>query len=341
MEGLSFGPLSTLPSLVEELNPHRIAFLTNTTVERLWLEKAAEGIEEPIRIVIPDGEEYKSLETAVAIWKRLQEEGFTRKSLLIGLGGGVVTDIAGFVASTYMRGTLLGLVPTTLLAQVDAAIGGKTGVNFNGKNMIGTFYLPNFVLIAQETLSTLPEEEIRNGLGEVAKYALLDRNIYALTRNFEGINETLIKECALFKAEVVEKDLIEGGLRRMLNLGHTAGHAIEKLSGYRIKHGLAVSMGLMVASKVGEELYGFDSGKAEELLGRLGLPTGHPFRAKEILEEMRLDKKAWYGRITFVIPVEIGDVVVEEVDEAVLKRALEATRDDSGSCDCQKPRGSA
>ncbi len=210
--------------------------------------------------------------------------------------------------------------------------------------MIGTFYLPNFVLIAHETLSTLPEEEIRNGLGEVAKYALLDRKVYTLARNFEGINETLIKQCALFKVEVVEKDLREGGLRRILNLGHTAGHAIEKLSNYGIKHGLAVSMGLMVASKVGEELYGFDSGKTEELLKKLGLPTGGapPFRAEEILGgEMRLDKKAWYGRITFVIPVEIGDVVVEEVDDAVLKRALEATRMIAGVVTARNPGGSA
>ncbi|ALV62714.1 3-dehydroquinate synthase [Thermococcus sp. 2319x1] len=341
MESLTFGPLSTLPSLVEELNPHKVAFLTNMTVERLWLKKAFSGIENPIKIVIPDGEEYKSLETTMAIWKRLQEEGFTRKSLLIGLGGGVVTDIAGFVASTYMRGTLLGLVPTTLLAQVDAAIGGKTGVNFNGKNMIGTFYLPNFVLIAHETLSTLPDEEIRNGLGEVAKYALLDKKIYALIRNFKGIDEAIIRECALFKAEVVEKDPEERGLRRILNLGHTTGHAIEKLSNYKIKHGLAVSMGLMVASKVGEELYGFDSGKTEELLEKLGLPTRHPFGADEILREMALDKKAWYGKIVFVAPVEIGDVVVEEVAEEVLKRALEATSYDSGSGDSQKPEGSA
>ncbi|MBP1912798.1 3-dehydroquinate synthase [Thermococcus stetteri] len=331
MEGLTFGPLSTLSSLVEELNPYRVAFLTNTTVERLWLEKASNWIEDPIKIVIPDGEEYKNVETVMAIWRRLQDEGFTRKSLLIGLGGGVLTDIAGFVASTYMRGTLLGLVPTTLLAQVDAAIGGKTGVNFNGKNMVGTFYLPNFVLIAHETLSTLPEEEVRNGLGEVAKYAILDRKIYALTKDFEGISETLIRECALFKAEVVEKDPEEKGMRRILNLGHTAGHAIEKLSSYGIKHGLAVAMGLAVASKIGEELYGFDSGKVEELLQGMGLPTRHPFGAGDIIREMRLDKKAWYGRIVFVVPVEIGEVVVEEVDEGVIRRALEATEDDSWS----------
>ena len=326
MEGLRFAPLSSLPSLVEPLKPHKVAVLTNTTVEKLWLGRVLEVIEgEPI--VIEDGEEYKSIETAVRVWGRLQEIGFTRRSLLIGLGGGVVTDIAGFVASTYMRGTLLGLIPTTLLAQVDAAIGGKTGVNFNGKNMIGTFYLPNFVLIAHETLSTLPPEELQNGLGEVAKYAVLERRVWNLVSKKTEVTEDLVRECALYKAKVVDEDLREGGKRRILNLGHTAGHAIEKLSSYKIKHGLAVSIGLAVAAKIGEELYGFDSDKVEGMLSNLNLPTRHGFDPDEVLREMRLDKKAWYGRIVYVVPVDIGDVIVEEVSEGVIKRALEATRE--------------
>lgn len=325
MEGLSFAPLSSLPALVEPLKPHKVAILTNTTVEKLWLDRVLEVIGgEPI--VIGDGEEYKSIGTAIEVWKRLQEIGFTRKSLLIGLGGGVVTDIAGFVASTYMRGTLLGLIPTTLLAQVDAAIGGKTGVNFNGKNMIGTFYLPNFVLIAHETLSTLPPEEIRNGLGEVAKYAVLERKVWNLVSKKPEVTEELVRECALYKAKIVEEDLKESGKRRILNLGHTAGHAIEKLSSYRIKHGLAVSLGLAVAAKIGEELYGFDSGKVEEMLSKLNLPARHDFDPDSVLREMRLDKKAWYGRVVYVVPVNIGEVVVGEVSEVVIKRALEATR---------------
>ena len=325
MEGLSFAPLSSLPALVEPLKPHKVAILTNTTVEKLWLDRVLEVIGgEPI--VIGDGEEYKSIGTAIEVWKRLQEIGFTRKSLLIGLGGGVVTDIAGFVASTYMRGTLLGLIPTTLLAQVDAAIGGKTGVNFNGKNMIGTFYLPNFVLIAHETLSTLPPDEIKNGLGEVAKYAVLERRVWDLVSKKPEVTEELVRECAIYKAKIVEEDLRESGKRRVLNLGHTAGHAIEKLSSYKIKHGLAVSIGLAVAAKIGEELYGFDSSKVEGMLSKLGLPARHDFDPDEVLREMRLDKKAWYGRIVYVVPVDIGDVVVEEVEEETIKRALEATR---------------
>ncbi|WP_099211935.1 3-dehydroquinate synthase [Thermococcus henrietii] len=327
MEGVKFGTLSDLSSLVSELSPYRTVVLTNTTVERLWLGKL-EGIDAET-IVIPDGEEHKNIETVKEIWARLQGLGFTRKSLLIGLGGGVITDIAGFVASTYMRGTMLGLVPTTLLAQVDAAIGGKTGVNFNGKNMIGTFYLPDFVLIAHETLSTLPREELLNGMAEVVKYGVLDGNVHSLLKRLDSVddvNPELVRACAGVKLRVVEEDLREGGKRRVLNLGHTTAHAIEKLSNYTIKHGFAVSIGLMVAAKVGETMYGFDPGKVGELLEKFGLPTRLPFEPDEVLREMRLDKKSWYGKLTFVVPVDIGEVTVEEVEEDVVRRALEAVR---------------
>ncbi|GAB6134766.1 3-dehydroquinate synthase [Thermococcus prieurii] len=279
MEGVKFGTLSDLSSLVSELSPYRTVVLTNTTVERLWLGKL-KGIDAEA-IVIPDGEEHKNIETVKEIWARLQGLGFTRKSLLIGLGGGVITDIAGFVASTYMRGTMLGLVPTTLLAQVDAAIGGKTGVNFNGKNMIGTFYLPDFVLIAHETLSTLPREELLNGMAEVVKYGVLDGNVHSLLKRLgsvEDIDPELVRACAGVKLRVVEEDLREGGKRRVLNLGHTTAHAIEKLSNYTIKHGFAVSIGLMVAARVGETLYGFDPGKVGELLEKFGLAYEAPIR---------------------------------------------------------------
>ena len=325
MEKVKFGTLSDLSHLVSELSPYKTVILTNTTVEKLWLDKL-DGFEAE-RIVIPDGEEHKNIETVKGIWAKLQELGFTRKSLLIGLGGGVITDIAGFVASTYMRGTMLGLVPTTLLAQVDAAIGGKTGINFNGKNMVGTFYLPDFVLIAHETLSTLPRVELLNGMAEVVKYGILDRKVYSLLKKLgsvEDLDRELVKACVEVKLRVVEEDLREGGKRRILNLGHTTAHAIEKLSNYTIKHGFAVAVGLMVAAKLGEVLYNFDPGKVEELLRKFELPTGLPFEPEKILGEMRLDKKAWYGRLTFVVPVEIGEVTIEEVEEDVVRRALEA-----------------
>ncbi|MDK2853144.1 MAG: 3-dehydroquinate synthase [Thermococcaceae archaeon] len=323
------GSIKKLKSFVDELSPHKTAVITNTTLEKLWLGKILEQVS-ATPIVIPDGEEFKSLETARQIWKELLEIGFTRKSLIIGLGGGVVTDLAAFVASTFMRGTYLGLIPTTLLAQVDAAIGGKTGINFEGKNIIGTFYLPEFIIIDPETLKTLPEVEILNGLGEVVKYGILDPGVYRKLKSFGGIDEGLIGECINVKLRIVEKDTRERGRRRILNLGHTVGHAIEKVSGYRIKHGFAVSIGLMASALIAEKINGFDSGKVEELLDRFNLPKKHSFEPKELLKVMKMDKKAWYGRLVFVLPEDIGKVAVMEVDEKTASAVLEVMRDDSG-----------
>lgn len=323
------GSIKKLKSFVDELSPHKTAVITNTTLEKLLLGKILEQVS-ATPIVIPDGEEFKSLETARQIWKELLEIGFTRKSLIIGLGGGVVTDLAAFVASTFMRGTYLGLIPTTLLAQVDAAIGGKTGINFEGKNIIGTFYLPEFIIIDPETLKTLPEVEILNGLGEVVKYGILDPGVYRKLKSFGGIDEGLIGECINVKLRIVEKDTRERGRRRILNLGHTVGHAIEKVSGYRIKHGFAVSIGLMASALIAEKINGFDSGKVEELLDRFNLPKKHSFEPKELLKVMKMDKKAWYGRLVFVLPEDIGKVAVMEVDEKTASAVLEVMRDDSG-----------
>jgi len=322
------GSIKKLKSIVDELSPYKTVVITNTTLEKLWLDKILEQIS-AIPIVIPDGEKFKSLETAQQIWKELIEIGFTRKSLIIGLGGGVITDLAAFVASTFMRGTYLGLIPTTLLAQVDAAIGGKTGVNFEGKNIIGTFYPSNFVLIDPETLKTLPEVEILNGFGEVVKYGILDSRVYEKLKSFREINEELIRECVNVKLRIVKEDLRESGKRRILNLGHTVGHAIEKVSNYRVKHGFAVAIGLMASALIAEKINGFDSGKVEELLDRFGLPKRHNFEPKELLKAMKIDKKAWYGRLVFILPEDIGKVTIREVDEKIVLAVLEVMRDDS------------
>ncbi len=322
------GGIKKLKSIVDEISPYKTVVITNTTLEKLWLDEILDQIS-AVPIVIPDGEKFKSLETAQQIWKKLIEIGFTRKSLITGLGGGVITDLAAFVASTFMRGTYLGLIPTTLLAQVDAAIGGKTGVNFEGKNIIGTFYPSNFVLIDPETLKTLPEVEILNGFGEVVKYGILDSRVYKKLKSFREINEELIRECVNVKLRIVEEDLRESGKRRILNLGHTIGHAIEKVSNYKVKHGFAVAIGLMASALIAEKINGFDSGKVEELLDRFGLPKRHNFEPKELLKAMKIDKKAWYGRLVFILPEDIGKVTIREVDEKIVLAVLEVMRDDS------------
>ncbi len=322
------GSLKKLKKLVEEVSPYKTVVITNTTLEKLWLNEILDQID-AIPLVTPDGEEFKSLNTVEKIWKKLIEIGITRKSLIIGLGGGVVTDLAAFVASTFMRGTYLGLIPTTLLAQVDAAIGGKTGINFEGKNTIGTFYLPNFVLIDPENLKTLPKIEILNGFGEIIKYVILDRNVFNKLNSLKNLDEELIKECVNVKLKIVKEDLRERGKRRVLNLGHTVGHAIEKVSGYRIKHGFAVSIGLMASALIAEKINGFDSGIVEKLLEKFELPKKHSLDSKKLLKAMKSDKKSWYGKLTFVLPEEIGKVSIENVSERTVLKVLEELKDDS------------
>ncbi len=322
------GGIRKLKSIVDDISPYKTAVITNTTLKKLWLDKILDQIS-AIPIVIPDGEEFKNIETIQLIWKKLIEIGFTRKSLIIGLGGGVVTDLSAFASSTFMRGTYLGLIPTSLLAQVDAAIGGKTGINFEGKNIIGTFYMPDFVLIDPELLKTLPRIELLNGLGEVVKYGVLDSGLYRKLISFREVDESLIRECVDIKLRIVEEDLRENGRRRILNLGHTVGHAVEKVSGYKMKHGFAVAIGLMASALIAEKVSGFDSGKVEELLDKFGLPKSHNFEPEELLKSMKIDKKAWYGRLVFILPEDIGKVTIREVDEKTVLAVLKAMRYDS------------
>ncbi len=182
-----------LPEMVDDISPHKTVIITDSRVKDLWLDEILSRIEAE-SLVIPEGETNKSLENVKKIWNQLLEMDFTRKSLIIAMGGGMITDISAFISSTFKRGTHLGLIPTTLLSQVDAAIGGKTGINFNGKNMIGTFYEPDFVLIDTHFLETLPREEVKNGLGEVLKYALLSSEIYELVQESKKVNDENILE---------------------------------------------------------------------------------------------------------------------------------------------------
>ena len=327
MSSIVIGRIDLLEELILRISPFKVVLLTNEVLAKLWLPNIPGNFDDVI--VMPDGEKHKNVYSAIRIWNRLHKIGFTRKSLLIGLGGGVITDLAGFVASTYMRGTYLGFMPTTLLAMVDAAIGGKTGVNFNGKNLLGTFYLPDFVLIDLAFLRTLPKEELVNGFGEVVKYGVLDEEVYNMLeklRSVDQIEPRLIKKCIDVKLRIVKEDLKERGKRMLLNLGHTLGHAIEKVSKYSVKHGLAVTIGLMGSALIGEKLYGFDAHKVERLLDRFGLPKIHSFNPQALLEAVKLDKKAWYGKPVFVIPIEIGKLVIARVDENLILEVLERLR---------------
>jgi len=299
-------------------------------------------------IEIPRGERYKNLKVASKIYDQLAKQSAPRDSLIIAFGGGVIGDLAGFAAATYMRGINYIQVPTTLLAQVDAAIGGKTGVNHaKGKNLIGSFYQPKQVFIDIQTLTTLPARELRTGLAEVVKYGVmedadffkfLEANSHHLnTKAFEApdtlraalkVWQIIVTESAKIKARVVEKDETESGHRMVLNLGHTIGHAIETLTKYKeYNHGEAVAMGLVAAAKIASrmKMIGDEAvNRIKSLLEKLGLPTEiEGLAANKIYKTLMIDKKVRSGKLLFVLPEKIGKVVIKNnVSPKLIKQVL-------------------
>jgi len=319
----------------------KAVIITDTTVEGLYAEAlerslANAGFDVTI-LEVPSGEEQKSLETAGRLYDDLTEAYTERTNPVLALGGGVIGDLAGFVAATYMRGVPLVQVPTTLLAQVDSSIGGKTALDHGQlKNMIGLFYQPIMVVADIDTLRTLPEIELTNGLAEVIKSAVIrNRNLF----NFLDINmnkarelhpsvmETIVLETARIKAEIVEKDEKETDLRRILNYGHTIGHAIETVSNFELKHGQAVAIGMVAAAKISSRVGVLDEGevvKLENIIEKAGLPTEMPDLDKEaVMEAMQHDKKVLQDRIRFVLLRSIGDAFIsDEVDPALVEEVL-------------------
>src|SRR5437870_5012123 len=276
-------------------------------------------------VLIPDGERAKTLTTVSRLLDRMVEFNLTRQSTVIALGGGVVGDVAGFVASLYMRGIAVVQIPTTLLAQVDSSIGGKTGVNHRvAKNLVGTFHQPRLVLSDPLLLQTLPEREYASGLYEALKYGVIrDAELFAdfeqnvtmfLNRNPEAI-ERLVARCAAIKAEVIMKDEKETDLRRILNFGHTVGHGLEAAARYQgIKHGEAVGYGMIAATRIGrtlEKIEDHDVRRIERAIAAIGpLPPLTGVSSKDVLGAIQHDKKFRNGAIHFVLPRRIGQVEV-------------------------------
>ena len=308
----------------------RCAIITDTNVGKKFAKPAFESLVkagfEPTLIVVPAGETTKSLKSVQACYDQLAANRLERKSFVVALGGGVVGDLAGFVAATYLRGIPFVQVPTTLLAQVDSSVGGKTGVNLKaGKNLVGAFYQPQLVLCDLDTLKTLPKREYLSGLAEVIKYgvisdailfAQLESNLPKLLRRDVATLAAVIARCCEIKAAVVGQDETENGLRAILNFGHTIGHAIENSSGYgRFLHGEAISIGQVAAAKLSHKLLGLPSGDAariEKLLARVGLPVSiklNAARRKNLFAAMKLDKKVSAGEIKFVLAQKIGRVI--------------------------------
>jgi len=311
----------------------RMAVVTNSTVAGHYLEPALVSLRragfDPATIQIPDGEEHKNLAMLSRIYDQLIEAGIERSGALVALGGGVVGDLTGFAAATYLRGVACVQVPTTLLAQVDSSIGGKTGVNHVlGKNLIGAFSQPRFVLADVETLRTLPPRELTAGLAEVIKYGvILDAPLFALLEDriadVQALDRELLVEvvrrCCAIKASVVSADETESGLRAVLNFGHTVGHGIESITGYtRYLHGEAVAIGMVAAARVSRQL-GLcgepDVERVRSVLARCGLPTEVPaeLRGEALARAMRADKKARAGAIKFVCLETIGTTRFERL----------------------------
>lgn len=312
--------------------------VTNETVGPLYLDqlKACLGVKQVESIALPDGEQYKTLTTCESILDKLVEMRANRDTTVIALGGGVVGDIAGFAAACYMRGVGFIQVPTTLLSQVDSSVGGKTGVNHaQGKNLIGAFYQPKIVLIDTDSLSTLPERELRAGLAEVIKYgAIADLAFFEfleacmdalLEKDTECLAKAIHRSCEL-KAEVVAEDEREAGRRAILNFGHTFGHAIEHCQGYgQWLHGEAVAAGMVMAAGL-SGLDDADVARLRKLIERAGLPAAPPeIGSDSMLDAMGMDKKALGRKLRFVLLKQLGKAyLTADYDADRLERTLEA-----------------
>ncbi|GAA0636515.1 3-dehydroquinate synthase [Halomonas beimenensis] len=329
--------------LVPHLAGRQVMVVTNETVAPLYLERLKAALPDDLTVrelVLPDGEATKTLESVERIWDALLEAGFNRRCTLVALGGGVIGDMVGFAAACYQRGVAFVQVPTTLLSQVDSSVGGKTGVNHpRGKNMIGAFWQPRAVLIDTDTLSTLPSRELSAGLAEVIKYGLIRDEgflawLEARMADLRGLEPAALaraieRSCSL-KAEIVAEDETEQGVRALLNLGHTFGHAIETHQGYgRWLHGEAVGTGMLMAAELSRRLGWLDEAdvaRTRAILEAAALPLAAPadMTGEDFLAIMRLDKKNLDDRLRLILLEGLGKACIhDETPPEILSRLLE------------------
>ncbi len=308
----------------------RVAIVAQPTVrgfaDRIRTSLEAQGLTATI-LPIPDGEQAKTLTTIEDLALRLNDLGFTRRDTVVGVGGGAATDVAGFVAAIYLRGVECVVAPTTLLGAVDAAVGGKTGVNAGGKNLIGAFRHPARVVVDVDVVRTISPELLRQGTAEAVKAGFVgDRELVELYHRY-GIDvplEEVIERAIRVKADIVSQDFREGGVRAYLNYGHTVGHAVEVAAG--LSHGEAVAIGMVAAGVVGEHTVGFERRKEQdELIATLGLPVRSPSVDRvEIDRLMALDKKRDDGGVRFVVLEDFGAPRVVRPDAATVRASLNA-----------------
>jgi len=336
------GLLGRAGQLTAESIPGEYAVvISNPMVKELYgglLESSLDAANIKTEVLeIPDGEEYKSLDSAGNLYTSFADLLAERSTPVLALGGGVIGDLAGFVAATFMRGLPLVQLPTTLLSQVDSSIGGKTAVNHGKlKNMVGVFYQPKLVISDIATLKTLPEKEFINGLAEVIKsaaiadaefFAFLEANLEKIKARDEATMEEVVYRCASIKAAVVSQDERDAGYRNILNFGHTIGHGIETASSFNIKHGAAVAIGMVAAAAIAVRTGVLEEDEAQRLkkLIRLaGLPTEvTPGNTEKIMQAIKHDKKVAFGKVKFILPRRMGETLIsDEVPIALVNEVL-------------------
>ena len=319
----------------------RLVIITNPVVGKLYgtalkQSLAQEGFKVAV-LSVPDGEEQKSLEVAGRLYNDLTDLYAERTTPILALGGGVIGDLAGFVAATYMRGVPLIQIPTTLLAQVDSSIGGKVAINHGQlKNKIGAFYQPRLVISDISVLKTLPTREFISGLAEVIKYGVIrDKELFAyLERNLDQVKslgeevlEEIVCQSSQIKAEVAEKDEKDLGLRNILNYGHTIGHAIESVSDFKVEHGEAVALGMIAAGRISNRLGLLDKSelvRLESVIERTGFPAELPnLEVAKIIQAIKYDKKILRGKVRFILPKALGNVfITDEVNLSLVEQVL-------------------
>lgn len=346
--------IAIAPSGIDQLGEHMTGFssgkkvllVSNPMIFKHYGERAVASLVaagfEVTRCTLPPGERYKTLNSVQKIYDTALENRIERSSTMVALGGGVIGDMTGFAAATWLRGINFVQVPTTLLAMVDAAIGGKTGVNHpQGKNLIGAFHQPRLVLIDPEVLKTLPMREFRAGMAEVIKYGVIwDANLFAEMEQSKHLNQiryvkpelidSILTRSCQAKADVVSKDEKEAGLRAILNYGHTIAHAVESLTGYRVvNHGEAVAIGMVAAGQIAVELGMWPKEETERqyaLIEKAGLPTKLPAGVdiEAIIEALQLDKKVEAGKVRFILPTQIGVVTItDQVPSDTIRQVLQ------------------
>lgn len=320
------------------INSEKVLIVADDNTEKFFLCKVIDELKDAYNVftyVIKSGEDSKNIENYISIMHCLLENRFNRKDCIIALGGGVVGDLAGFVASTYMRGIAFIQLPTTLLAMIDSSVGGKTAINLDyTKNVIGTFYQPYLVYDAVLTLRTLSEREVMSGLGEAIKYAFLSSDISAdallkdkLIGNPDR-EKKLIYDCVNIKKSIVEEDEKEGNKRALLNLGHTIGHAIEALSGFTFSHGQCVLMGIKKIIEMSYRYYGFSDEKRREMLSLLNINSvdlSYNFGSDEIVNMITHDKKSTNVGCNLIMIKDIGETEIVNFDKESLRRLYDAS----------------